>query len=593
MKLPKGMNTLFTRKSLKSTGLKTKLILFSMLFLLIPSTFIGISSYLVAKNQLDVQGENMLINNVNATLQLISLKNEDVEAGKLTLEEAQEQVKEYMLGKKQADGTRPVSDNMKFGENGYLVAYGADGLEIAHPSIEGQNVWDLVDKKGNNFVQNIIKKGQEGGGFVYYDWTLPNSEVVKEKISYSKVDENWGWIISASAYMMEFNEGADAILIRLAISLAIAAAIGIAITIPYSRYLVKPILLITEGMKNLSNGNLGVERHKIKASGEIKVLDETYNYMVDELRTLVEMINETADIAGGNAKKIAVLSDNTARVFADMASGVQDIANSTSSQAEDTNSTATNVESLSKQISEITVEIEQMNHLFLQTQEIVTNALTTIDKLVESNKVTLKSSENANNKVIEINQSTDRIVTITDVIKGIAAQTNLLALNASIEAARAGEHGKGFQVVAEEVRKLSVESNKSVVKIRDMVDLIKTQAQETVEEVYSVGQTISNQDAIVTETSDTFKNIFENVKIALDKVVNVTNNIERINQDKNQIIDNITNLSAISEENASSTEEISASIEEVASSTEEFSNSVANLNEAFEILKKQINKFQL
>ena len=315
--------------------------------------------------------------------------------------------------------------------------------------------------------------------------------------------------------------------------------------------------------------------------------------MVDELRTLVEMINETADIAGGNAKKIAVLSDNTARVFADMASGVQDIANSTSSQAEDTNSTATNVESLSKQISEITVEIEQMNHLFLQTQEIVTNALTTIDKLVESNKVTLKSSENANNKVIEINQSTDRIVTITDVIKGIAAQTNLLALNASIEAARAGEHGKGFQVVAEEVRKLSVESNKSVVKIRDMVDLIKTQAQETVEEVYSVGQTISNQDAIVTETSDTFKNIFENVKIALDKVVNVTNNIERINQDKNQIIDNITNLSAISEENASSTEEISASIEEVASSTEEFSNSVTNLNEAFEILKKQINKFQL
>jgi methyl-accepting chemotaxis protein len=593
MKLHKHFALDLIKKHLINTGLRTKLILVSMLFLLIPATLVGLNSYFVAKNQLDLQGEDILVNNVNATLQLINLKNEDVEAGKITLEEAQEQVKEYMLGKKQADGTRPISDNMKFGENGYLVAYGVDGLEIAHPSLEGKNVWDVVDKKGNTFVQDIIKIGQESGGFVYYDWTLPNSEIIEEKISYSKLDEHWGWVISASAYMMEFNKGADAILVRLTISLAIAASIGMVIIILFSQYLVKPIILITEGMKSLSTGNLGMKRDKIKASGEIKVLDETYNYMVDELRTLVEMINETTDLAGENAKKIAVLSNNTSKVFSDMAAGVEDIANSTSSQAEDTNNTATNIDSLSNKITEITVEIEQMNRIFLQTQDIVSNALVTVDKLVESNKFTKKSSDIANDKVMQINLSTDNIASITNVIKGIADQTNLLALNASIEAARAGEHGKGFQVVAEEVRKLSEESNKSVGKIRDMVELIKEQTQETVKEVYFVGQTITKQDAVVTETSNTFKNIFENIKITLDKVVIISKNIEKINEDKNLIIDNITNLSAISEENASSTQEISASIEEVASTTEEFANNVANLNEVFEILKKQINKFQL
>jgi methyl-accepting chemotaxis protein len=580
-------------KTPTNSSLKTRLIIVSMMFLLIPSILVGLSSYAVAKTQLDKQGQDILVNNVNATLQLISLKNEDVEAGKLSLEEAQEQVKEYMLGKKQADGTRPISDNMKFGENGYLVAYGSDGLEIAHPSLEGQNVWDVVDKKGVNFVQAIIKVGQQGGGFVYYDWNLPNSEIIKEKISYSKSDDNWGWIISASAYMEEFNKGADVILMRLIVALALASILGMVLIVLFSQQLVKPIILITEGMKGLSKGNLAVERHKIKASGELKILDEAYNYMVDELRTLVQMINESADLAGNDARKIAELSGSTAKVFNDMASGVEDIANSTSSQAEDTNSTAMNLESLSKKINEITSEIEQMNQLFLQTQDIVSSALVTVDKLVESNQVTKKSSEIASDKVAQIDQSTDNIAMIADVIKGIANQTNLLALNASIEAARAGEHGKGFMVVAEEVRKLSEESNKSVAKIRDMVELIKTQAEETVKEVYSVGQIISDQDLVVQETSDTFKNIYDNVKTALDKVMLVTKNIERIHQDKNQIIDTVTNLSAISEENASSTEELSASIEEVASTTEEFAANVANLNEVFDILKKQINKFQL
>jgi methyl-accepting chemotaxis protein len=305
------------------------------------------------------------------------------------------------------------------------------------------------------------------------------------------------------------------------------------------------------------------------------------------------MINETADLAGVNAKKISILSGNTAKVFHDMASGIEDIANSTSSQAEDTSRTATNTENLSKQINEITNEIELMNHIFIQTQDIVSNALITVQRLVESNKATKTSSDIANNKVMQINESTNNIVMITNVIQGIAEQTNLLALNASIEAARAGEQGKGFSVVAEEVRKLSEESNKSVSEIRTLIHLIKSQTEATVKEVHSVGETIEIQDTIVSETSDTFKHIYENVELVINKLVSVTYNVDNINKNKDMIMDNITNLSAISEENASSTQELSASIEEVASSTEDFATNVANLNEVFEILKNQINKFQL
>ncbi len=60
----------------------------------------------------------------------------------------------------------------------------------------------------------------------------------------------------------------------------------------------------------------------------------------------------------------------------------------------------------------------------------------------------------------------------TNDLKSIQSRQKILALNANIEAARAGEHGKGFGVVADEVGRLSDNSNAVNEKISSVVKRI-------------------------------------------------------------------------------------------------------------------------
>lgn len=102
---------------------------------------------------------------------------------------------------------------------------------------------------------------------------------------------------------------------------------------------------------------------------------------------------------------------------------------------------------------------------------------------------------------------TQQMQDIVDIVTSIADQTNLLSLNAAIEAARAGEHGRGFSIVAQEVRKLSEETKKSVSNVSELINNTNFQVSKLTASLDKIIKAVENGNELMDETKSHFKEI--------------------------------------------------------------------------------------
>ncbi|WP_342574197.1 methyl-accepting chemotaxis protein [Solibacillus sp. FSL K6-1781] len=458
---------------------------------------------------------------------------------------------------------------------------------IADNSGKIEGVTDLLDTAKLEAEFKWLSDAKNGSNKIeQFEWNEVNytGEVqVIEKNNWQIVS-----LVDADSYAQQLKD----FTIAGWISLAIGLIIGCLIAYLMARKLVGIFNNFKKVFEKTASGDF-ISRFETKSNDEIADLANHYNKMLDEVRNLINQVNENSIEIQHSSNSLAIIAKENDQALNNVSNSIEEIAINTSTQAEKMHDGSTAIHVLADGIESIEIKTQQM---VKDADEALVEVHTSIDK-VQQLETSYANLERAFNEVTvvtgQLDGKTKSISKVTDVIAQITEQTNLLALNASIEAARAGEHGKGFAVVADEVRSLAESSKAATTNIQQIILSILEDTEQLVQVMEQTNEISEDQKSAVNTVDNAIKQLsdtLENMKVSIS---NTMENVSTMQQQKNVVVSSIAVVNEMTTEVTAETQEIASSIEEQTSATSEVTMHATHLNNQVEKLTESVSKFKL
>ena len=326
------------------------------------------------------------------------------------------------------------------------------------------------------------------------------------------------------------------------------------------RYVIKPLLLITENAKPLQEGRLTLDLgyHSKNELGQLAdtlegSVGRIQEYVSDidrvmaelsqgnfDVRTSIPYVGDFQAIEGALGQFTTALSDamgNIIQAEHRVSSHAEQLSSGAQALAQGATEQASAVQELYATVDDLSKSAERNAKAASDAQE---------SAKLTSQQVSLSSQqmEAMVSAMADISNASQQIGRIIATIEDIAFQTNILALNAAVEAARAGSAGKGFAVVADEVRSLATRSDEAAKATKDLID--------------NSVQATEQGSRIVGEVSNSLKKTLELVMQSNTTIGTIAEAIQGEAASIAQVTEGIGQISAVVQTNSASSEESAA-----------------------------------
>lgn len=298
-----------------------------------------------------------------------------------------------------------------------------------------------------------------------------------------------------------------------------------------------------------------------------------------EFDKLSHHINKLADNLQEILSKLSQASEGLTKVAAKNQSTTTEAKHRLNEQRQQTASVATAMTEMEQSVTDVSLSAQQSMervHAVEKASEIGRDVMSKNIHTAHQLSDRLDESVNAVSKLQEMSNS---IGSILDVIRNIADQTNLLALNAAIEAARAGDQGRGFAVVADEVRVLAKRTTDSTSEIENMIQSLQSSSGQAV----NVMQTcVSEMTSSITQASDA-NGAMEEIQALIMEISQMSTQIAQAAEEQQcttgSIARSLEDISHIADANFSSMEEVA----DASSKLDELANQQSTLVHRFKL----------
>ncbi|MEC1649334.1 methyl-accepting chemotaxis protein [Bacillus halotolerans] len=382
-------------------------------------------------------------------------------------------------------------------------------------------------------------------------------------------------------------------LIYTALLLAASIVISICIWLYINRSIVKPIIRMKSSANEIAEGNLSNDIEPLASKDELGDLNEALQKMVGNLRDIVGYSKEISTRVLSSSQVLTTATNETRTGSRHITETMNEMAEGSEQQAQDAVTIAESMNEFTESIDKAYNHGMTISDTSQNVLELAVNGNENMDTSVQQMKTIYHIVQEAVHKVRSLEQHSQDINKLVQVINGIAEQTNLLSLNAAIEAARAGESGKGFAVVAEEVRKLADGVSDSVQDITKIVGGTQQEINTVIQYLESSFTEVEKGTENLTDTGQAMQNIKQSVTYVADSIKEVTDGLKQLTNQSITINQSIENIASVSEESAAGIEETFSITEQSAHSMDQVLQNAEELERLAKELNEKMDQFTI